>query len=116
MGKPDYHDRIRGPARLPDYSGFEVTKKMTLQPYDPERLDALTLRVLDVCVHLRNVARTARLEQLPAVDVHDRKALEWLENLEHWAIEAEARMSGLVMKARGTRLGQTVAAKGKKKR
>ena len=88
---------------------------MTLQPYDPDRLDALTLRVLDICVHLRHVARTARLEQLPAVDIHDRKALEWLENLENWSIEAEARINGLVMKARGTRLGR-VAAKGKTKR
>jgi hypothetical protein len=101
---------------MPGILGSFVSKTMTLQPYDPDRLDALTLRVLDVCLHLRNVARTARLEQLPAVDMHDRKALEWLENLEHWAIEAEARASGLVMKARGTRLGESVAAKGKKKR
>jgi len=83
---------------------------MTLEPYDPDRLDALSLRLLDVCVHLRNVARTARDEQLAPVDLHDRKALEWLEKLEVWAIEAEANVNALVMKARGTRLGRTVLA------
>lgn len=81
---------------------------MTLEPYDPERLDALTLRVLDICIHLRNIARTAREEQVPAVDLHDRKALEWLEKLEAWAIGAEADVNGLVMKARGTRRGRSV--------
>ena len=88
---------------------------MTLERYDPDRLDALSLRVLDICVHLRNVARTARDEQLPAIDLHDRKALEWLEKLELWAIEAEANVNGQVMKARGTRLGRSMTSESRQR-
>lgn len=83
---------------------------MTLEPYNPERLDALALRVLDVCLHLRSMARVSREEQLPAVDLHDRKALEWLEKLEAWAIGAEADLNGQVMKARGTRRARAMQA------
>ena len=57
---------------------------MTLEPYDPDRLDSLSLRVLDLCARLRNLARQSREEQLPPIDLHDRKALEWLEKLEDW--------------------------------
>ncbi len=88
---------------------------MTLERYDPDRLDALSLRLLDICVHLRNAARTARDEQLPAVELHDRKALEWMRKLEIWAIEAEADASGLVMKARGERLGQAMTSESRQK-
>jgi hypothetical protein len=97
-----------GAADTPIDLSLKVTKTMTLERYDPDRLDALSLRVLDICTHLRNVARTARDEQLPAIDLHDRKALEWLEKLEVWAIEAEANVNGLAMKARGTRLGRSM--------
>jgi hypothetical protein len=76
---------------------------MTLETYDADRLDALSLRVLDICVHLRNMAHAARREQLSGVNLHDRKALEWIEKLKSWAIDAEADLSGQVIKARGTR-------------
>jgi hypothetical protein len=76
---------------------------MTLKSYDADRLDALSLRVLDVCVQLRHLALTARQEQLSGVELHDRKALEWIEKLEGWAIGAAADLNGQVLKARGLR-------------
>lgn len=76
---------------------------MTLEAYDSDRLDALALRTLDLCARLRNLARTSREEQLPAVELHDRKALEWLEKLEEWAIGAEAELHRRVQLGRGAR-------------
>ena len=105
-----------GAAATPIHLSQKVIKIMTLQRYDSDRLDALSLRVLDICVHLRNAARIARDEQLPAVDLHDRKALEWIEKLELWAIEAEANANARVMKARGARLGRAMTAEGRKRR
>lgn len=83
---------------------------MTLQTYDSDRLDALSLRVLDICVHLRNAARVARDEQLECVELHDRKALEWIEKLERWAIETETTSSSLALQARGARRGRSMTS------
>jgi hypothetical protein len=79
---------------------------MTLEPYDPDRLDALALRTLDVCARLRNLARASREEGLPAVELHDRKALEWLEKLEDWAIVAEADLHKQIFRAKGDRTAE----------
>lgn len=76
---------------------------MTLEPYDPDRLNALTLRALDLCARLRNLARTSREENLPGLELHDRKALEWLEKLEGWAVGAEAELHRRVELAKGER-------------
>jgi hypothetical protein len=79
---------------------------MTLEPYDPTRLDALALRLLDLCGRVRSIARTAREAELPAVELHDRKALEWVEKLEEWVVGAEAqlhRQAGLAKGARRAR-------------
>ena len=93
-----------------------MVKIMTLKAYDSDRLDALSLRVLDICVHLRNAARVARDEQLAALELHDRKALEWIEKLELWAIDTEAGAQGLAMKARGAKLGRAKTSESRKKR
>jgi hypothetical protein len=84
----------------------EVSRIMTLEAYDPERLDALALRTLDVCARLRNLARTSREAQLPAVELHDRKALEWLEKLELWAIDAEGELHKHVERSKGNRAAE----------
>ncbi len=76
---------------------------MTLETYDPDRLDALSLRILDLCARLRTLARTSREADLPAVDLHDRKALEWLDKLEKWAITAESEVHRQVQLAKGQR-------------
>jgi hypothetical protein len=76
---------------------------MTLEPYGPERLDELTLRLLDVCSKLRGMARRSRDEQLGAVALHDKKALDWIARLEEWAHKTEADLEVQVLKTRGQR-------------
>ena len=85
---------------------------MTLQAYSPEQLDELALRMLDVCAQLRGAARICREEGLPAVELHDRKALEWLENLEKWAYSTDAELHRRVQLARATRRAEEVKARG----
>jgi hypothetical protein len=63
---------------------------MTREAYDPERLDALALRLLDLSSQIRHLAVASRAAQLPTVELHDRKALEWIEKLEGWAAGAES--------------------------
>lgn len=76
---------------------------MTLVPYDPDRLDKLALRVLDLCVRIRKLANHCREEQLPPVELHDRKTLEWLDKLEDWLYRAEAEVNRRVHKHHGER-------------
>jgi hypothetical protein len=68
-------------------------QNMTLEAYDSDRLDALALRVLDLCGRLRQMAREFRSQDLPNVALHDRKALEWIDKLEEWMAGAEAEVS-----------------------
>ncbi len=76
---------------------------MTLEPYDPQRLDQFTLRVLDLCVRLRKLAQRSREEQITHLPLHDKKALEWIDKLEEWAHKAEADLELTVLKNRGAR-------------
>jgi len=76
---------------------------MTLEPYDPDRLDGMSLRLLDLCTRLRSLAQKSRHEQLPPIELHDRKALEWLDKLEDWLLQAEAEMGRLAYKNLGQR-------------
>ena len=76
---------------------------MTLEPYDSDRLDRLSLRALDVCARVRNLAKTCRDEQLPPVDLHDRKVLEWFEKIEDWLFRAEAEVTRHVHRNQGER-------------
>jgi hypothetical protein len=88
---------------------------MTLERYDPDRLDALALRTLDLCARLRHLARTSREEQLTAVELHDRKALEWLEKLEEWAIGAEAELHKRVQLGKGARHAARIVESARRK-
>ncbi len=58
---------------------------MTLKPYGPEKLDQLALRLLDLSGILRQMANNSREQDVANLPLHDRKALLWLENIEHWA-------------------------------
>lgn len=87
---------------------------MTLVPYDSDRLDAMSLRLLDLCARLRTLSHICRGELLPPVPLHDRKALEWLERLEDWLFNAEAEVNRSVHKHHGERrAGQTRSARPK---
>ncbi len=85
---------------------------MTLERYDPERLDGLALRVLDVSARLRAMAQQSRNESLPPLDLHDHKALEWLEKLEEWLFRAEGALSRSLHKARGERRARELQSGG----
>ena len=79
---------------------------MTLEPYDPDRLDTLALRLLDLCGRVRTIARESREEELERLELHDRKALEWLDRFEEWLHRAEGEMKRSVHKNRGRRLAR----------
>lgn len=74
---------------------------MTLISYDPARLDQLALRLLDVASTIRGVAQTARENDRASIALHDKKALEWLANLEAWChrVATEAEMDRLRRKS-----------------
>jgi hypothetical protein len=84
---------------------------MTLESYGPERLDQLSLRLLDLCARLRAMARQAQIEQLPALDLHDRKALEWIDHLEGWLDRAQAEFDLAIVKHRAQRLAKKSQAR-----
>jgi hypothetical protein len=87
---------------------------MTLEPYDADRVDGLTLRMLDICSRLRALAQISRKEELESIDLHDRKALEWIGNFEVWLCSAEGAVNALVHKSHGERRArQTQAARPK---
>jgi hypothetical protein len=81
---------------------------MTLVPYDPDRLDKMALRVLDLCSRIRKLANQCREEQLPPVELHDRKTVEWLEKLEDWLYRAEAEVNRRAHKHQGERRARDV--------
>jgi hypothetical protein len=85
---------------------------MTLEPYTPDRLDELALRVLDVCGQLRGMARRARDERLQEFALHDKKALEWLAHLEEWAHKSGADFELTLVRNRGTQRAIKAAKKG----
>jgi hypothetical protein len=100
--KAGYH-RAYTSSVVPRFLALMVTRTMTLEPYGPDRLDGLSLRVLDLCCRLRSLAQKSRQEQLPPLELHDRKALEWLDKLEDWLFRAEAEMGRSAMKNLGQR-------------
>ena len=83
---------------------------MTLEPYNPDRLDTLALRMLDLCARIRTMARQSRAEGVEQLDLHDRKAREYLDRFEEWLYKAEAELPRAVMKNRGRRHAQKTQA------
>ena len=84
-------------------------RRMTLQPYDTDRLDQLALKVLDVSCSLRAMAARLREEQPSGFALHDRKALYWIERLEHWARKSEVELEMASIRQRGARKAMRVA-------
>lgn len=73
---------------------------MTLQPYDPEKLDQLALRLLDQAAAMREMANTCREYQINDLALHDKKAIEWCENLDRWTRKARAELEMKAIDAR----------------
>jgi hypothetical protein len=68
---------------------IKMVGMMTREAYDPARLDSLAIRLFDVAAQVRRLSQTARSAGLDQVELHDRKALEWIEKLERWGVSAE---------------------------
>ncbi len=79
---------------------------MTLANYDAGQLDALALRLLDIAAILREMAVLSRRQGLESVTLHDRKAQEWCDRLEHWARRSQAELDVRVRMERATRRAQ----------
>ena len=94
-------------------------RAMTLQPYDAEKLDRLALRFLDISAELRRIGRIAADAPGVALALHDRKALEWIAELEQWIAECAARadLAALVQKGANNarNIAQTIERKSPKR-
>ncbi len=82
---------------------------MTLQPYDPEKLDQFALQLLDLASVLRRMAELSREEQVDGFRLNDRKAREWIEKLSNWVPKAESDLNTFVHKSRGARLARKMS-------
>jgi hypothetical protein len=56
------------------------------------------------------MARASREEELTRLELHDRKALEYLDRFEEWLYKAEAELPRAMMKHRGQRRAQATQA------
>jgi hypothetical protein len=76
---------------------------MTLIPYQSDQFDRLALRFLDLAAVFRQIAQRSREDGIEQVAVHDKKANEWLANLEFWAEEARQRFELAAMRNLGAK-------------
>jgi len=82
---------------------------MTRKSYNPEMLDEWALRLLDLAVILRQMAATSRDNQVAELSLHDKKALEWCDQLERWARRAQADLELKVHTSRAVRRAQLIS-------
>ncbi len=83
---------------------------MTLQPYTPERLDALVLDVLDVASSLRKMSIIMRENEIDSLDLNGRKSLEWLANLNAWTHKISAELQRELLRQQATRRAEAVVS------
>ena len=76
---------------------------MTLQLYNPDRLDQLALRLLDLATVVRNMANRSREHGITDLAIHDKKALEWCARLDHWAHKSQTEVEVRVRQAMAER-------------
>lgn len=76
---------------------------MTLKPYSAEMLDQFALRLLDLAALMRGMAQKSRENEMNNFAVHDKKAREWIENIERWALRSQADLDLAVIEERATR-------------
>ncbi len=76
---------------------------MTLQTYDPQQLDQLALRLLDLAAAVRGTACRSREHGITDLALHDKKALEWCAKLEQWAHRTNADLEVRILQERGQR-------------
>ncbi|MDO4585711.1 MAG: hypothetical protein Q4C95_00275 [Planctomycetia bacterium] len=66
---------------------------MTIKTYKPEHLDKMALRFLDLASQMRTMTIMAKEENCNDIPIHDRKAIEWLDNLELWAKKTKIQLT-----------------------
>jgi hypothetical protein len=76
---------------------------MTLQTYDPQKLDQLALRLLDLAAMTRQMANQSREYDIADLALHDRKAIEWCEKLEQWARKTQADLEIRILQDKAQR-------------
>jgi len=76
---------------------------MTLQRYDPQRLDQFALRLVDLAAMLREMANSSREHGIADLPLHDKKALEWCAKLEDWLHKARADLEVRIRQAQARR-------------
>ena len=81
---------------------------MTLMQFDPEALDVLALRLLDIAALVRKMANDSRENDLGNFQLHGNKINEWLGHLEGWAHEGRAKLETTLIKERGKARAQSV--------
>jgi hypothetical protein len=82
---------------------------MTLQPYDPEKLDQFALRLLDMAATMRAMANRSRECQIDDFALHDKKAQEWHKNLERWVRRSQAELEMKILEVRATRRAVSIS-------
>lgn len=82
---------------------------MTLQPYDPQKLDQLALRLLDLAAICREMAGRSREHGIADLALHDKKALESCVKLEEWAHKIRADLEVRILQEKATRRGRAAA-------
>jgi len=97
----DFKD-IRECFFLSNLKRLRVAEKMTYNQYSPEQLDQLVLRIFDLAALLREISQNAKNANLDDIPMHDRKAILWCEQLEHWAAKTKVGVDILLLNRTGT--------------
>jgi hypothetical protein len=70
-------------------------------------LDHFALRLLDLAGEVRRMAQASREHAIDDFALHDKKALEWISNLERWVRKARADLEMRVIESRASRRAMT---------
>ena len=89
---------------------------MTLQTYSVERMDELSLRMLDLAAAMRQTAVLCRENDMEDFPLHDKKALEWLAQLEQWCHEGVGKVQAHVVSQKAVQRALQSAAGAKKRK
>ena len=73
---------------------------MTKQAYDPEKVEKLAFRFFDLGSQLREIAKSMRQNDLSEIPLNDKKALQWINELEIWVKKNQGSYE-IMVKQRG---------------
>lgn len=82
---------------------------MTLKSYDPGMLDQFALRLLDLAAMMRKMSQNSREYGIHDFALHDKKANEWIANLERWGQRSQADLEIRILEVRATRRAASAA-------